>query len=161
MVGILHFEEIVNVATLHSSTTKKVILLENHELFLKEAFGTDNLTINSIITVAKSVNVQSTMYRIGEVLLISYDGNLPLFGVITQIISSSNITVYFYCRLLITLGFENHFYAYVVRYSENYMYVKQSTLYDFRTYCARKSFTNDDENHYICLRNKVCSTKDI
>lgn len=154
------FGESANVTVLHSITIKKVVLLENHELFLKEAFDTDNLTADSTITIAKSINIQSTMYKIGTVLLISYDENLPLFGIITQIVSSSNIAVYFYCHLFLTLGFEDHFHAFVVRYSENYMYVRKSALYDFRTYCTRKSVI-DNENYFICLRNKVCSTKDI
>lgn len=152
-----HFGEFVE---LRNTTIKKVALLENYELFLKTAFDTHNLTVDSTITIAKSANIHSTIYRAGEVLLISYNGNLPLFGVINQIISSSGI-VYFYIHLFITLGFEDHFHAYVVRYSEDFIYVKKSALYDFRTYCACKLFFVDNENYYICLRNKVCSTKDI
>lgn len=158
--GIKCFGESANVTELYSTTFKKVISLKNHELLLTAASDVENLTVNSTITVAKSANVQSTMYRIGEVLLISYDGNFPLFGVITQIVSLSG-TVYFYCHVFVTLGFEDHFHAYVVRYSEDYIFIKISALYDFRTYCARKSFTMGNENYYICLRNKVCSTKDV
>jgi len=51
------FGESANVAELHSTTIKKVALLENYELFLKTAFDTDNLSVDSIITSAKSANV--------------------------------------------------------------------------------------------------------
>jgi len=61
------------------------------------------------------------MYRAGEVLLISYNENLPLFGVINKIVSLFGTAIYFYCHLFVTLGFEDHFHAYVARYSEDYI----------------------------------------
>jgi len=154
------FGESANIAELHSTTIKKVALLENYELFLKTASDADNLTVDSTITIAKSANVQSITYRDGGVLLISCNENVPLFGVINEIICLSD-AVYFYCRLFITLGFEDHFHAYVVRYSEDYIYIKKSALYDFRSYYTCQPFFVNNENCYICLRNKVCSTNDV
>lgn len=48
---------------------------------MKAACDIETSTASTIITIAKSANVQSVMYRVGEVLLISYNKNLT-FGII-------------------------------------------------------------------------------
>ena len=86
-------------------------------------------------------------------LILSWGEDLPDFGEVCEIVLLDG-KMYFIVKPWISLGFNYHYQAYAVKFSQTYELVVKTpqNLGDHKPVHAVKSYDPDDPNYYIACR---------
>ena len=104
----------------------------------------------------KWVKLEAIEYRIGSVIVIGYDGILPLFGKVKAIYLIADNPLINVSRLN-TLGLNEHYRSYVVQEpdtSTEYLLALHQ-LCDYSVLHINNSFEQSDRSSYLCLKWNV------
>ena len=109
-------------------------------------------TVDCIIHHHKWLKIQSTVYKVGNFILLDRDEFTPKFGMILDIIHvPEQQWILLDVEEFVGDYFISHFNAFVVVSMSNAAVVDVHLLQDYHSYTARKGFNVSDNSLYIVL----------
>jgi hypothetical protein len=117
-----------------------------------------HIPIYDDVYIAKWCKVSGTEYSKHMMVVVKKtDDGYPVFAKIRHVVVISNSTVHLVSELWHTVGFKQHFHAYIVQPEEPASLVVSSVdqLIDFHPLHVNKSFKAGDPNYYVNLRHIV------
>lgn len=103
-------------------------VLDNYPLFFSKLPSA--LRQSGTVTI-RWIEIKGTKYEHNMVVVLGFRKELPRFGIIKYIVPADS-DAYFVTNLLKTVGFDQHFYAYVVQNTDRWTCILQKDLYTYQ-----------------------------
>lgn len=89
----------------------------------------DFMLSNDVVVCVDWVRVKGTLYKPGMVLITNVNDSGPVFSEISEIIVQDEVVIFMY-RYFLNCGFNQHYHAYAVQYSDKWSCISHDNIYD-------------------------------